>query len=868
MELILQSYPIVPPNLYVERDADRQIKQVIQSMTRPGYILVARQMGKTNLLMHTKDVLEDDRNIFTYIDFTSTFFETESECYDEIIDITLETHRNVFQREAEIIEKRRNARGATTQREFTRDLRLLIGAVDKLVIILDEIDALVRMPFSDNVFALIRSHFFQRKNYPDMGKLSYLLSGVMEPKDIIKNPDISPFNIGQEIYVKDFTRVEFDSFLQKAGLAGRFDKNFYDKIFYWTCGHPRLTWDLCQIIEETGASTVRDIDEIVNKYYLTTCDKAPIDGIRKLVANDADLRDMVLQLIYDMTDSLTADQRKKLYLGGIINFDAETVKFKNPILEKSLPLDWVKKQGNKEVDTQESLDRAERLIFIKKDYKSAQLVLETLYRTSEKDEQTDRILLLLGESLFRQYQNKKAISYLSLIEDCSDLFPEARFKTAQNLFASESFKEALAVYRECLKLRQLKSYIDKVKLGMVETISEMNDDTLYEEAENILYNMQAEVSGNPEEYHQIALILYFSALIFQKKKNYNKAISALDSAIGYAQHDEQIVLHYYKYKCTTDDEKKEELIREIMGLMKNADGKPVLGDFDNSLAFSKYYTLLIFSEIILNYPQYVKNIEPLFKWFFEKREDVYTSICATLSKNKLPETERFARLIIQENKKGTLLPSEVTMIEVMTIWSQQAHDVDLMKQLGNYCFDYINRYQPKTTLPEDLIRILMYPLQEDVKMQNFQRVKQVVINTLRWFSKAPERPLFEEHYVMMFFYTAVVAFMERNYKWFLDAGSKFLRWSEGFLDRVNEKTPLDISTDMIHSSRDMVMKMGIRINEEINILRGDTLSLETLGRNTRVRVYDHIHHKELVVKLKSYITEIQSGFYEILKLDV
>lgn len=153
-------------------------------------------------------------------------------------------------------------------------------------------------------------------------------------------------------------------------------------------------------------------------------------------------------------------------------------------------------------------------------------------------------------------------------------------------------------------------------------------------------------------------------------------------------------------------------------------------------------------------------------------------------------------------------------------------------------------------------------------MQNFQRVKQVVINTLRWFSKAPERPLFEEHYVMMFFYTAVVAFMERNYKWFLDAGSKFLRWSEGFLDRVNEKTPLDISTDMIHSSRDMVMKMGIRINEEINILRGDTLSLETLGRNTRVRVYDHIHHKELVVKLKSYITEIQSGFYEILKLDV
>lgn len=868
MELILQSYPIVPPSLYVERDADRQIRQVIQSMTRPGYILVARQMGKTNLLMHTKDVLEDERNIFTYIDFTSTLFETESECYDEIIDITLETHKNVFQREAEIIEKRRNARGTTSQREFTRDLRLLINAVDKLIIIFDEIDALVRMPFSDNVFALIRSHYFQRKNFPDMGKLSYLLSGVMEPKDIIKNPDISPFNIGQEIYVKDFTRDEFNTFLKKAGLTGKYDKDFYDKIFQWTCGHPRLTWDLCQIIEETGASTVQDIDEIVNKYYLTTCDKAPIDGIRKLVANDADLRDMVLQLIYNMTDSLTADQRKKLYLGGIINFDSETVKFKNPILEKSLPLDWVKKQGNKEVDTQESLDRAERLIFIKKDYKSAQLVLETLYRTSEKNDKADRILLLLGESLFRQYQNKKAISYLSQIEDTSELFPEARFKTAQNLFASEAFNEALVTYKECLKLRKEKGYIDKVKLGIVETIAEMNNDILYEEAENMLYDMQTDVSGNPEEYHQIALILYFSAMIYKKMKNYNKAISALDSAIGYAQHDEQIVLHYFKYKCVTDNKKKDELIGEIIELMKNADGKPVLNDFDNSLAFSKYYTLLIFSEIILNYPQYVKKIEPLFKWFFEKREDVYTSICATLSKNKLPETERFARLIIQQNKEGKLLPSEVTMIEVMTIWSQQAHDVDLMKQLGNYCFDYINRYQPKTTLPEDLIRILMYPLQDEVKEQNFQRVKQVIINTLRWFNKAPELPLYEEHYVMMFFYTSVVAFAERNYNWFLNAGSKFLWWSEDFLGRVNDKTLLDLSIDMVYSSREMVMKMGTRINEEINILRGDTLSFETLGRNTKVQVYDHIHKKELVVKLKSYITEIKSGFYEVLKIDV
>ena len=341
-------------------------------------------------------------------------------------------------------------------------------------------------------------------------------------------------------------------------------------------------------------------------------------------------------------------------------------------------------------------------------------------------------MLLLGESLFRQYQNKKALSYLAKIDKSSELFAEARLKTAQNLFASESFTDALNVYRDCLEFKKGKSYMDKVKLGIAETVAEMNDDSLYPEVEKMLHNMLADISGNPEEYHQTALILYFSSLIYKKKRDHAMAIRTLDMAIGYAQHDEQIVLHYYKYKCTEEIEKKDKLIREIIELMKNADGKPVLGDFDNILAFSKYYTLLIFSEVILNYPQYVNLIEPLFKWFFEKREDVYTSICATLNKNKLPENERFARLIIEQTKEGKLYPSEITMIDVMTIWSQQANDANLLQKLGRYCFDYIAKYQPNTALPEDIVRVLIFPLQNEIKEQNFNRVKYVIKNAKRW----------------------------------------------------------------------------------------------------------------------------------------
>ena len=62
----LKSCTIVPDDYYVERSADRQIQSIIDDMERPGYVLVARQMGKTNLLLHTKKVMQMSR-IYSYI---------------------------------------------------------------------------------------------------------------------------------------------------------------------------------------------------------------------------------------------------------------------------------------------------------------------------------------------------------------------------------------------------------------------------------------------------------------------------------------------------------------------------------------------------------------------------------------------------------------------------------------------------------------------------------------------------------------------------------------------------------------------------------------------------------------------------------
>jgi hypothetical protein len=116
-----------------------------------------------------------------------------------------------------------------------------------LLIILDEIDALTKTNYSDRIFSQIRSIYFTRVNFPELERLTYVLSGVVEPSEIIKDPKISPFNIGQKIFLNDFVYEEFIDFVGKAKLDLK--DELFRHIYKWTSGNPRITWDVCSEVE-------------------------------------------------------------------------------------------------------------------------------------------------------------------------------------------------------------------------------------------------------------------------------------------------------------------------------------------------------------------------------------------------------------------------------------------------------------------------------------------------------------------------------------------------------------------------------------------------------------------------------------------
>ena len=336
---VLRRSTIIPIDLYIERAADRQLKSIVDEMGRPGYVLVARQMGKTNLLIHMKRTRSED--LVLYKDLSAQF-ETARAFFRDLIDSLLESFED-FKSCHDMIVSQRGA-NLEPNVEYDRHLRMLLRCTDKkLVIVLDEIDSLVNASFSDVIFAQIRSMYFSRINFPEYERLTYVLSGVAEPTDLIKNKNISPFNIGEKIYLEDFAYSEFVGFISTARL--NLTDDVLREIYGWTSGNPRMTWDVCTEIEdillegrEIRADTVA---EVVNKLYLKEFDRAPVDHIRTLAESDKVIRDAIASIRWGKYDFIDDKTKSRLYLAGITGSAGGEVKIKNRIIDEALSDTWL-----------------------------------------------------------------------------------------------------------------------------------------------------------------------------------------------------------------------------------------------------------------------------------------------------------------------------------------------------------------------------------------------------------------------------------------------------------------------------------------------------------------------------------------------
>lgn len=565
-EKILYSSAIIPDELYVQRDGDRKLREVIQRMSKPAYISVARQMGKTNLLIHTKRALEDTNNRFIYIDVTSDF-NTAQDCFRYIVNQILNSNEDIieFKIAKESISDLRKETKINASEEYQNEIReILKHYKGNLVIFLDEVDDLKKHTFSDDIFGQIRKTYFIRETYSALKRIAYVLSGVIDPEKLIKTKENSPFNIAIPIYLEDFNRNEFYELIYKSGLE--LDNNIKDYIFEWLKGNPRMSFEILSLIEDQYINGVQITNEIVDTiiidFYLTNFKNPPIDHIRDLVNYNTDIRKALIKLKKGQIDELSDEIINKFYLFGITasKVNKQNLKIKNKVLELSLSDEWLnkielEKKGYYEFGN-DKIKQGEFLVGIK--------YLEEYIQSEPKGNLVDISNYNIGKAyhdngdyeLSNSFLIKKPIERERSIE----VYYLQLLYIGINFFKLEKFDEALVYYNEIIDNANVPQTVINSIVNKGETL--INSKTIYE-IDTIINLYLSGLEYLKTNYDEIeeretfqAIIYYRLGYLNHSKNKKEDAMAYFEKAKQFSKIEEQPIISLYIDSCVAENLEK------------------------------------------------------------------------------------------------------------------------------------------------------------------------------------------------------------------------------------------------------------------------------------------------------------------------
>ena len=334
---------------YIERAADQTLYRSLQA-GEICYVLTARQMGKSSLMVRTAARLRENGARVAVLDLTSLGQNlTAEQWYNGLI----ERAGQQFRLEDEVEDCWHRFPQLGPMRRFMRVLSDAVLPVreGRVVIFVDEIDSVRSLPFStDEFFAGIRECFNRRPSEPEIERLTFCLLGVATPSDLIRDTRTTPFNIGRRIELTDFTEQEATPLVQGLGTDNGAGSAVLRRIIYWTGGHPYLTQRLCQAVAQESTRNVAAVDRLCRELFLSSRARDRDDNL--LFVRERMLRSEVdtpgLLTIYErilegkaVKDDETNPLISVLRLSGITRVDNGILKVRSRIYKEVFNDDWV-----------------------------------------------------------------------------------------------------------------------------------------------------------------------------------------------------------------------------------------------------------------------------------------------------------------------------------------------------------------------------------------------------------------------------------------------------------------------------------------------------------------------------------------------
>ena len=223
---------------YVDRHADDQLRHQLAGQGTTTTIQAGRQTGKTSLLVHAINAYQGGHGKIIYLDF-HLVDEASGENLTSFLRFLSEAIAEQLDLEWDVVDKYWQAARNPAQ-TFNRFLQqeMLQRSEHPVLLAIDEADVLLGAEYQKHFFALLRAWDSRRAFDADWRKLNLVMVISTHPYLLIDDVNLSPFNVGLTIRLKDFSFDQVADLNQRHGNP--LGQNEVTALMGLVGGHPYL----------------------------------------------------------------------------------------------------------------------------------------------------------------------------------------------------------------------------------------------------------------------------------------------------------------------------------------------------------------------------------------------------------------------------------------------------------------------------------------------------------------------------------------------------------------------------------------------------------------------------------------------------
>ena len=343
----------LPPDspVYIDREADQELYQASHA-GRLCYVFAPHDMGKSSLASRTAWKLKKEGAHTAIITLSGLDDSTSLEHLYLWLTKRLKAQLN-FTTDPTTWWSQQNTPDLVERLKlFFKDV-ILTEIQGQIVIFIDEVNIRIKdLKFVKDLLMAIETLYRERDDQPALNRLTFVLLGVMTP-DMLPEK-IKRFIVanGQSIAIDEFSRPAAQK-LEQHLEAIHADKGaaIFDRVYYWTHGHPYLTQRLCQVITDIGDVHWDDerVDNTIQALFLSSAsqiNEPNIQAAEQLIDSSPHQRQLLKLYQRVLTNNRVSDDndsqlQNRLKISGVVTSENGSLRVRNKIYEAVFDQAWL-----------------------------------------------------------------------------------------------------------------------------------------------------------------------------------------------------------------------------------------------------------------------------------------------------------------------------------------------------------------------------------------------------------------------------------------------------------------------------------------------------------------------------------------------